>query len=562
MSQAEALCSQVKKMFSTDEKRTIKPIVWIMAIFLVSLVFILDPGYFVNPPLHSDDWNMLVEPVAFGSIDLVDFSDRRPLLLTLFAILSPIFRLQISLYYVVNWLLILLSGIIVYQIIFRAFPNNGWLALPGALIFLIYPVNYARTWLVISINTFALLLGLLVILLMIRFSNEGKAWRLVVANFLVLLSLGTYEAALGIILLASVIIIFLNRSSPKSRRLWILTVPATVVLFMVWRIVIQPGLFAVNDAYLAKINVSLLTLLKRYGQGLFIFLYNWIGPLLLPFGDYKYWVFVGVGAVLLIFLGVLVLRRITRLRDDPAKDGAARFAEARDLLKISGIGFLLWAAGYIPVIALWQPTFYRDGSRVNLAAIPGAALAIVALLGTLLIIILRRKEHAQKWLLIAVIPLVVAGMAYQVHAQNYRQQVWQENQALWQSMFDLVPDIKPGTKMVIVIPGYEELGPFEMLPFKGDWEAESALRVLYNNKDLFAEYYYFDLPGLPDSWEPIGGDFTNHIFVFYDPATNETRLVLDPYQSLKLPSPVENYEPTLRMKSFNDQTAKYRFLVD
>lgn len=533
----------------------------LIVIVFVSLIFILDPRFFTDPPLRSDDWNMLIEPVVFDSTDFVNFSGRRLFLLSLFALLSPIFQLNISLYYVANWLFNLLSGLTVYQIVRFAYPKHRWLALPAALIFLIYPVNYARTWLIISISTFALLLGLLAILLLVRYSREGQLWRLGLANILVLISLGIYEAALGLILLAGVLLV-INWEVTKKRRRWMLTIPATVTIFLIWRLIIQPQVFAFSDYYLANTTLSLMTLLKRYGQGLFIFLFNWVGPLLIPLGDVKYWVFVGGGAVLFVVLVVLVWLRINQMGENTGKWRAERLRNVKAYLKISGIGFLFWAAGYIPVIALFQPIFYGDGSRVNFAAIPGASLAIIALLGALFCILFKQRNRAQKWVVIFVIPMVVAGMAYQVHAQNVRQSIWQVNQAFWGAMFELVPGIETGTKVVIILPGYENLEPFEMLPFRGDWEAESALRVLYNNQELFAEYYYVDRPEEPDNWQPIGGDLGRYIFVYYDPQLAEIRIIQDPFLALGLPSPAENYDPAQRITPFRQEMGEFRELVE
>jgi hypothetical protein len=524
----------------------------VIVIIFVSLVFILDPRLLTNPPLRSDDWQMLVEPIVFDSLELVNFSDRRPFLLSLFAILSPIFQLRIPLYYVVNWLLILFSGITFYKLIRYTFPKHRWLAVPVAVIFLIYPVNYARTWLVISINTFAFLLGLLTILLLVHYSRKGQAWRLFLANLLALISLGTYEAALGIIFLASVLML-IDREIPKKRRLWMLTIPVTIIIFLLWRLVIQPQFFGVTDFYLTSATVSLPTVVRRYGQGLFIFLFNWVGPLLNPLGEIKYWVFVISGTLLIVFLIVLIWRRIKVMGENNDEMRAEKVGDAKALLKISGIGFLFWVAGYIPVIFLWQPYFYGDGSRVNFGAIPGAALVIVALVGALFTILFKKRNRVKKWVLIFVIPLGVAGMAYQVHAQNVRQRVWEVNQNFWGAMFELVPGIETGTKVVIVIPNYENVGPFEMLPFRGDWEAESALRVLYNNRELYAEYYYIDWTGAPDNWQPIGGDMGRFIFVYYDPELNEIRVVQDPFEALNLPFPIKNYDPDKRVIPYTQE---------
>jgi hypothetical protein len=341
-----------------------------------------------------------------------------------------------------------------------------------------------------------------------------------------------------------------------------LTVPVAAIFYFTWRLVLQPQFFAVSDFYLESFTISPTTILTRYAQGLFIFLFNWVGPLLNPLGDIKYWVFTIAGAILFVFLIVLIWRRIEVMGGSNRGWRSGKIEDAKDLLKISGIGVLFWAAGYVPVIALWQPYFYGDGSRVNYGAIPGASLMISALMGALFTILFKERRGVRKRLLIFVIPLVMAGLAYQVHGQNIRQRVWQVKKDFWSQMFEVVPGIEPGTKVVIVIPDYENLGPFEMLPFRGDWEAESALRVLYNTQELFAEYYYMDWTGAPDNWQPVGGDLGRFIFVYYDPQLSDIRIVQDPYGALNLPYEIENYDPEKRIIAYKEEMGGFRFLLE
>lgn len=538
-----------------------EPYAWLIVLFVVSLVYILDPRFFTNPPLRSDDWNMLVEPTVFGSFSLVDLTNRRPFMMALYALVSPIFQLHITLYYVLNWLLILVSSVVVYGIVHSAFERYRWLALPTALVFLIYPANYARTWLVIQINTFALLLALIAIWLIVRYLKSGKAWKLVLANILILLSLGTYEAGLGLILATGLAVLILARSAPLKRRLWTQTAALTVALFVLWRAVLQPLVLNVSDDYLASTIFSIAVLLERFVQGAFIFLFNWLGPLLLKFQDAKYGVFLGIVLLIVVIYLVLAWPKLKRLRTGESEAISDRKAKISDLFSISLLGLIFWAAGYIPVIFLYQPIFYGDGSRVNFAAIPGASLALVALLSALIAILIENQATLKKGVFVAVIPLVVLGVAYQCHNQNVRFQVWRQNEDFWNQMFTLVPGIESETKVVIVIPGYQKLEPFELMPFRGDWEAEAALRVLYNDDSLFAEYYYQDTPNLADNWVPVC-DLERFIFVFYDPQTTQIRLIDDPSSAIDFPCEVLNYHWAERLIDFEEGMGAYRWLVE
>lgn len=542
-------------------KRT-EPYSWLIILFCISLVYIFDPRFFNNPPLRSDDWNMLIEPYIFGSFSIIDIADRRPFMMALYAIVAPIFKLNITLYYFLNWFLIFLSAVVFYLIIRSAFDRYPWLALPAALIFLIYPVNYARTWLVTQINTLALLLVLLAVLLMIDYLKAGRNWKLLLSNLLIIVSLGTYEIGLGIVLTVDILALFFYHSLPLKRRLWVQTTGLTAFLFILWRSVIQPLVMNVSDNYLENMIFSVPTLLERFVQGAFIFLFNWVGPFLFGFGENKYWVFIIICLVLAILYLIVAWPIFKNRKTIESRDHVEQKNISSDLFKIAGVGILIWAAGYIPVIFLWQPIFYGDGSRVNFAAIPGASIALTALFSALLILVRKEREKVASRVNIIVIPFVILGMAYQIHNQNIRFEIWQQQEYLWKNLFVQAPGIEPGTKVVIVVPGYEVLSPFEMLPLRGDWEAESALRVLYNTENLFAEYYYLDIPDHADNWIPATCDLGKYIFVYDDLGRSETRIIKDPLTFYDFQCDVTNYNPDERIIPFDSSMGDYRWLVE
>ena len=539
-----------------------KSLIGIIALFLVSSVFILDKRYFTSPPLRSDDWEWLIRPYIFDPLKIINFADRRPFISTPLAILTQVFGLNVSWYYVVNWLLIFISGVVVFKIIKRSFPTYDGLALPAALIYLIYPVNYARTWLIVINNTFSLLLSLVAILLMVSYLRSGKILLLIFGNLLFLISLGMYEAGLGIVITAALMLILTSRKIHFKKRMLIGFFLLTAGVFFIYRTVIQSRILDIQDYYLANVSLNFSTLIERYIQGLFIFLFNWVGPLLFSFGEYKYWVFVGIALSVLIVLGAMLPKWVRAAKSNQDFLYEDRIKQIKSLSLISLVGGIFWFAGYIPVIALWQPIFYGDGSRVNFSSIPGASIALVAGIAALITLLVKRKEHIHSILVITIIPLIVLGMGYQVHSQNQRFRVWDMNKAFWQTMFTEISNVKDGTKLVAVIPGYETLEPFEMLPFRGDWEIQSAFSVLYNNPELFGEYYYLDIPDHPDNWVPLDADLSRILFVYFDPEISEFRIIEDVGSAINLPFDTYQYDPNQRITPYSGDIDEYRWLID
>jgi len=457
---------------------------------------------------------------------------------------------------------IFLSAVVVFLIIKQTFPKFSWLALPTALIYLIYPVNYARTWLVTIVNSPALLVALISILLIVQYVQTGKVIKLIIANLLFLISLSAYEIGFGLVMLATIFISLFHKGIPVKRRYLIYTILLIGIIFLIWRIYVQPKLFVLEDNYLASLDLSMIVLLRRYVQGLFIFLFNWIGPFLIGFGDHKYWVFVGLGGVIILGFIIVLPKLIIKAKSDLGENYRVWIAGIKGNIKLMLIGGLFWAAGYIPVIFLWQPAFYGDSSRVNIAAVPGAALVLTAGIAGLKTLIFRKGIKIRTAMIIIILVLVVFGMAYQIHSQNIRFRVWEINKEFYKMIFEKIPGIKNGTKVVIVIPGYDALEPFEILPFRGDWEAESALRVLYNNPELYAEYYYLDNPSHPDNWIPQDSDLSRFIFVYFDSENSEFRIIENPEIALSLPFNAVAYDPDSRIVPFESQMGEYRFLVD
>ena len=533
---------------------------WGILIFLVSLIFILDPRYFTSPPLYSDDW-LMISRYVFDGFNLADLVERRPFLEAFFYTTFSIFGTKIQYFYLANFLILFLSGILFTVIVKKAFPKFAWIPLLAALVYLIYPADYSKSWLIMSFIHFVLLIDLIVVLFLMAYAESGKIWYLLFANILFLYTLGIYEAGLGLVMLAGLLLAILSRDISINRRLSLLSVLVTGGFFIIWRTFIQPNILSVADNYLEHLNTSFGTILYRYARGLFIFIFNWVGPWLNPFGKTKYLIFMAAGLIILGISLVFFPRLISRAKSSLTFPWEERKKQIKSFLPILLIGVLFWAAGYFPVISYDLPAFNGIDSRFNLFSIAGASLAMVAGLACLSTLVVKTTEQIKIMTQIAVIPFLLAGGFYQLWSQNERFQAWEHQKQFWNLTFEIAPGLKNESKVVIVIPGYQELDQFEPVPFSGNWEARSALQVLYNNKNLNAQYYYPDIPHQGSNSLPGNEEWSKYMFLYYNPAKPSVEIMEEPVEALSLPGNLPGYEPGKRITQQSQQSGLYRWLV-
>jgi hypothetical protein len=538
----------------------VQPVTWVLPILLVSLVYILDVRYFSTPPLYMDDWVQVAQQI-FCKLQLADWSNRRPFLLAPLAVLTPLLGIKLQYYYLANFLVIFSSGILLYIIVRRAFPRFPWLSLPVALVYLIYPVDYTRTWMTMLTYHFVFLTDLIILLLMMEYAKSGRRWQLLLAPPLFICSLGVTEGGLGIVTLGSILLACVTRNVPIRRRLGLLSVSLTAVVFVVWRTAVQQGLMHVRDNYYAQLDISIATLVSRYVVGFLVFIYGWIGPLFGSLGSTKYAILAAAGVALTGVLLVFLVWSIRRARSDDSFDWVDRKRMVRYLLLVSLIGLLFWAAGFVPVIGLRQPCFAGGDTRDNLAAIAGASLALVAGLACLAALKAGSIDRVRILTRVGVIPLLVLGLFYQCWSQNERFKAWGEQRKLWNLMFETVPGLTDNSIVIIVTPGFSGARQFQIPPFSARWEAGGALKMLYNNPSLNATYYFPDLPHQGANLLEDSVEWSQYVLVYYDPAKPSLEIVERPEERLALPYRFAGYSPDKRIVAQSPQSQAYRWLV-
>jgi hypothetical protein len=547
---------------------------WLVTIFVILIVSIVSFGTFNSTILSSDDWTFIAAKYAFGTLKPIDITDRRPLTLAFYYLLARLFGLHVEYYYVINFVILFLTALLVYAILLRVFPRFTWFASLVALVQLVYPVDYSRTWLIMSYIRFWWLINLCAIWMLLAYLETGSVWKLIVALIGIIVPLGAYEGQLGILLLTGGFITFLFLKTPIRRRLIVFgSILLASILFVGWRFFIQPRVLSVKDSYVESIQFIPTIIIERYIQGLEIFIQGWIIIIRNLFqSQWNAFKFPLIGlAILYIIACYIIFRILNKSESHENSTTSQRPSMVKFFLTLIPIGVAYWVAGYFPVIFLYGPVLQRNASRVNTYAVVGASIALVAAVAVLATFIAKSNFQIPYISVAILFPFIVAGGVFiQLQLNRENQIAWQTQKDIWNGVFDAIPNIKDGNKVVIIIPDYQHLKPLASLPFTAAWELDDGAKVLYNNPNIGGYYYYKDIQPTEllftkNGFRPIHTDkiisYKRLIFVSYDLESRNVKLVENLEETLSLPFKAINYNPFENITQTKPSTNDFRWLV-
>jgi hypothetical protein len=543
---------------------------WFLPIVILSAVTLIDPANLRSPVIFNDDWCIIARAVT-GSLQIVNWSVRRPFQDLVFVLVMNAASIKIQYLIWLNLLASAASGVVLYFTVCRAFPKFTWLALPVALVYLAYPVDYTRTWLSMAGIRLSVLLVLGVLYLFVDYLMRGGAWKLVAALIGMILSLGFYDGPIGLFMGAAFLILVFIKQAPARRKRIFFTVLSMAVLYLVWRFLILRYVLNFNDVYYQQIDFSPLVLLVRFYLTLLLFTVDWAAPLAYYAGLSK--VLLVLGVVLFSIGSAFLARRLVSAHD---RDETGEFdrLQKRALFKSLAVFFLIgvfmWPAGYIPAISVMTPTWFGVLSRANLFSIVGASLTLVSLTSILVLLAAKSLAQVRAMTLAALLPFLLVGVVAQFWMHQEENAAWSEQRSLWNGVLNVLPGLKANTTLVIVIPGENHLRPLQRLPLTAQWEANCALQVVYNDYTLQGRFYYPDVniqqpvlleTGLKEWDTGALVPYADTVFVSFDPKTQSVRLIQQLTGSLALPFQVNQYAPQARLIAQPAQADLYRWLI-
>jgi hypothetical protein len=506
---------------------------------------------FYTPALFSDDWSWVIEPNQFKPSYWINITDRRPLTWAIFKISSLLFGFKIHYIYVALTIIHILWTIVLYLLLMELLKKEyAEFAIVTSILFLVYPTDYTRMWLTMLAIHIVMLLTLTYMYCLLKYLKEKKFIYYIVAFICLILSIGIYEAQIGIMCVWPLFLLVLYRKL-SIRNLFAILFPIIILItFVIWR-TIGYQIIGIQDPNLTSMTLSPAKILYNMVLGFKVTLiWGWtkIVMAIVPgIKDVKWALFF----LLLITPGILSIFgwRSRKSKDKDIEERSIygriihRWASIRlfGLLGVSGL--VLIGAGYVPIIVSRVPSLAGHESRTNLFASLGGSLFIISVLYLGALILTTNRIQIKKTFVVASMFFIALGIMTIVIVQNERKIAWQEQKTIWQALFEAAPNFEDGTNVVIIIPGYQDRvgwSNWKRTPLNAYWEVTSALRVFYNNPTLTGDVIYPDIDSPSEVFEPvlrqqgimypkvgIRKTYTNSVFFYYDPIGKEMSILYE-----------------------------------
>ncbi len=473
----------------------------ILPILIIVLFPVLLFSFRIEPVIFNDDWCQLILPMNEDAFNIFILNSRRPMHLSLGWIFYKFLSLPDTVYAMQIAHLVILAGtgVLVYFLLLKLFRGANKIALFGALLWMVFPNDYTHFYLSILGIRAAQLLTLAGLYLFIKYLESEQLSFVLAASALHLISYFMYEAQLGLILIWPVAVLFLYSKLRRLRKLsWMVIYYASTGIFLLWRLIIHPNFY--QDTKLTYLDFNFPELIQSYLLGLKAIL----GGFQFPYQDAS-WITTGN---ILILTGCAAFLLIAYLlaRSDlfEQQNGSSLEPSPAFNMRLLGVGAVLWAAGYIPIILNYPPNIWGHLSRVNIISNLGAILILVALLKLLLDSIFEPGNRPEQLAALVLAVLTLFAGVVQIQVQESFSNSWHDVKIFYHELFEAVPQVKADTHVLLYLSG-DEQNPTDHRPiFSSTWEPACALQVLYDQPNLQADAVYESSQPNPAQFNAIG----------------------------------------------------------
>lgn len=458
---------------------------WVFPIIYFAFITLLIYGLKISPILFNDDWCHLrnIQSPGFSMLH-----ERRPfhsILPWLMIKIFPVYK-SITPNYYLQVFILYLTALTVFFLVKRLLRNKSWIAFLVALLFLTYPNDYTRLYITTSGIRLSLLLLFLGFLLFIDVFSKDAQTNLLFIVPLNIASFLMYEGQLGLaVVWPLVVIILFPEKISKKKIISLLGYYSSIGIFVVWRLFIQPLYYADNKlAYLDTIKLN--EIASKYLDGIRVLFAGFSFPY-----DISGWITTkNIILVTIIFFLILLAIIITNYligQEELEKD---RKTSLTSSMKVLLAGFILWGAGYFPIVLNYPPNIYGHLSRVNIFSTLGATLMILSILYLCFLGFRIGQTSSAKFSSWVALSLVFFGAIVQIQVQEAYNESWESSKEFYSILFDTIPDIKKDTHVVLILRGYQnEEGLFRPL-FSSSWESWCIFNTLYKKEGLRVSYRY------------------------------------------------------------------------
>lgn len=526
---------------------------------------------FSTSTLISDDWALLNRNVFHG-LNWFSIDQNRPFFGAYHKLIFSIFGMNTEAEALVHILMHILVVFSLYLLLCYL-SKMPFFAFSIALIYSIYPADYSRMWLTMA-DTMPIWLMIFVYTgTLFAFSKNGKPAFLAFALLFFTIPLFLYESQLGLTCAICVVFSVVTPGISIKRRIGLLSPLFIAFMFAIWRIVIMPTL-AINDFYFSTYVLNPFVLIRRVLRGWGVLFWGWSRLFAVAVGSDNKLVALWIFPVLFAFgsIGLWLARRKKDENLNSIKDQTHRLKKYGFYI---GISAFLICAGFLPFSVIMSPNTDTFGSRTNMYAIPGGAILIISLFNLLGSYLLSSEKQVHRFVICAMIPLVLIGLATGWENQRQARIAWHKQIIIWNRLFDIAPDFEDDTAVYLVMPEYHQPKFLRRVPLLDGWETESAIQVLYNNQTLKGGIIF-----LKDQREPQIGrtilkqegiglsnqkqfiPYSKAVFVSFDSKSQRFAFISNLEQKIGLNFSPSDYHPELRVRFAPRPKSKdFRYLL-
>ncbi len=418
----------------------------------------------------------------------MSFVRTRPLQMFTFALAYALDHDSYRFYNILMMLFLFGKMVVVYGLVQQFLPGKKLLAFVMGVLFALYPSDtglFALRTIHIHCATLAYLIA---VYLLIEFGKRQgrKGWMALIGAIIFLIfSLWQYQIALVAAVLTPFLLLYFTR---PNRRFWIGTgiwyaAMVAVLLYALW----ANGQSTVTSYEgsllpLAQLNVDgFVLMLKALGVGYQRQVISWAGIFNKLPSLGLYGVYVLIGMVISAGIGgYLIWRQRTEADNQPIS--WRRYG----LLLVGAIAwFAIGVATYLPI-----PTHRFQDFRIYLLSILGSALVLTL---TLYLISLLMKRYRETVFVIFTLPFIGLALLNAFTQQQYYVDYSLIQQHILQQVVAQAPQIKPGTSVVIL----DSANAFKddyILYYGVYWQ--TILRYIYDDSNMVGIYCQGDGSGI------------------------------------------------------------------
>lgn len=414
---------------------------------------------------------------------------------------------QIYFLYIFAFIVVTINAILIFKILKKVFPESELFAIAGALMYILYPPDTAKIFLLTAFVLQGSIMYFLIATLL--YLNNWKK----ISYFVIFICLLSYESPFMLFFGVPLLICSWNKKFLKELTIHSIILCSMIGVIFLFRKLLgekristaSSDLFGVIGKIISAMIIGPLFNLYQFLRSPLATINYWINDLSFPF--YYSYVFYFIGFCLIMYYWYFYTLKpdYKSIRDEKNKYSESNEISCDDkaevslffnkVLKIFIAGIVLLCLGYSVSFTHYPPTeLIGRRTSVHLAATFGASILFACICASVIFISEKYKYKKTAVSILSVYLALLVG--YNTTIQKEFVQSWNFQKTFWKQIVKLCPDLKENT--VILLSGSSKLFYYtkyiltlshqsnslilrQMFRFPNDWVYPPKVLFLFSN---------------------------------------------------------------------------------